>query len=797
MFRLLGRFTAAHPWAVCAAWLVAGVLLTRTAPAWDASTQDDDVRFLPGRCPSVRGYQLLEKAFPQDIFASRAIFAVERDGPLSRADFDLVDRCVDELKKLKEEEPSLQIGGIASYRDGMIGKRLTSADGACTLIQVALGTPFMALQTRATVDRADARLQEILREAGPDAPRLMATGPAGIGRDLIQASANSLEGTTLATVGLVIVVLLLVYRAPLLALVPLATIAISVWVSLQLLAILTQVPGVHLVNVARIFAIVILYGAGTDYCLFLISRYQEELSRGHNCRKAVERSIGNVGGALAASAGTVICGLGLMGFAEFAKVRCAGPAIALSLTVALLSSLTLAPAVLCILGRVVFWPSRVPGLLKKVHSHGLRGPSTASQDPLWERLSRSVVARPALIWSVAVVALLPLAVFGLQVTPNYKPTGELSPTCGSVLGVGAIQRHFNAGEIGPLTVLLAADRDWSTPPGRELIAHLSRGFKHLPNVHEVRSLTQPLGAPLELPSVPVEGKGLFAGLMKVVRNDLNAVLEHANRAARDFYIARVQDDSETRFVTRLDIVMKSDPFDAASVATFEQIQTWLQEFLPASARQMGRLQTECYGVTVSSHDLAEITEGDRVRVNTLVLGGIFLILLVLVRKPWLAAYLLLTVLFSYYATLGATALVGTWWSGRPLGQVDWRVPFFLFTILVAVGEDYNIFLMSRVLDEKKRHGEVEGTRRALAYTGGTITSCGLIMAGTFATLMLGGLGTLVQIGFALAFGVLLDTFVVRPFLVPAFTLMVWRVLRDDQADEVAIRPLPPKLQKAG
>lgn len=799
MFRILGRFTAAHPWVICGAWLAAGVLLTLAAPAWDASTQDDDVRFLPNRCPSVRGYHLLEKSFPQDIFASRAIFAVERDGSLTSADFSLVDGFVDALKTLKQEEPHLQIGGIASYRDGLIGKRLTSADGTCTLIQVSLGTPFMALQTRMTVDRADACLREILQKAGSDAPRLMATGPAGIGRDLIQASANSLEGTTLATVGLVVVVLLLVYRAPLLALVPLATIAISVWVSLQSLALLTLVPGVHLVNVARIFAIVILYGAGTDYCLFLISRYQEELSHGHDCRKALQRSIGNVGGALAASAGTVICGLGLMGFAEFAKVRCAGPAIALSLAVALLSSLTLAPAMLCLVGRVVFWPARVPSRQDHVHSHGLRGPSTASHDPLWERLSRSVVARPGLIWSVAVVALLPLAILGLNVTPNYKPTGELASTCSSVQGLGAIQRHFTAGEIGPLTVLLASDSDWSSPQGRELVSHLSRGFKHLANVHEVRSLTQPLGTPMELPAAsPVEGKGLFAGLMKVVRDDLNAVLDQANRAARSFYVARIEEGSHTRYVTRLDVVMDSDPFDAASVGTFEQIQTWLSQFLPESAQRMGNLQTECYGVTVSSRDLAEITEGDRVRVNALVLGGIFLILLVLVRKPWLAAYLLVTVLFSYYATLGATALVGTWWSSRPLGQVDWRVPFFLFTILVAVGEDYNIFLMSRVLDEKKRHGEEEGTRRALAHTGGTITSCGLIMAGTFATLMLGGLGTLVQIGFALAFGVLLDTFVVRPFLVPAFTLLVWRLLREErEPEEPVIRPLPAKLQKAG
>jgi RND superfamily putative drug exporter len=151
-----------------------------------------------------------------------------------------------------------------------------------------------------------------------------------------------------------------------------------------------------------------------------------------------------------------------------------------------------------------------------------------------------------------------------------------------------------------------------------------------------------------------------------------------------------------------------------------------------------------------------------------------MILVLLVRRPWLAAYLLATVLVSYLAALGATALAGTFWAGRPLGEVDWRVPFFLFTILVAVGEDYNILIIDRALKERKKHGADEGMRRALARTGGTITSCGVIMAGTFATLMFGGLGTLVQCGFALACGVLLDTFVVRPFLVPAFTLLVWR-----------------------
>src|SRR5262249_25245165 len=135
---------------------------------------------------------------------------------------------------------------------------------------------------------------------------------------------------------------------------------VSCWVALHLLALLTLIPGVYLVNVSKVFAIVLLYGAGTDYCLFLISRYREELRNGQRLPEALGRSVKGVGAALVASAGTVTCGLGLMGFAEFAKVRCAGPAIALSLGVVLVASLTLTPSLLHLLGKRVFWPGPVP-----------------------------------------------------------------------------------------------------------------------------------------------------------------------------------------------------------------------------------------------------------------------------------------------------------------------------------------------------------------------------------------------------------------------------------------------------
>jgi RND superfamily putative drug exporter len=786
MFDWVGRLAVNHPWRVVGAWIALAAAVSLAAPHWQSCAQDDDIRFLPERFPSLRGYHLLEQAFPHEVFASRAVFALERaDGPLRPQDFALADAMVEELVRLREQNADLKIGKILSHKDGLIGGRLTSTDGRCTLIQVSLGTPYLAFQTQTTVDFAEERLRQVLKAGGRDVPRLYATGAAGVGRDLLRASGDSLDQTTLATIVLVVVILLLVYRAPLMALVPLLTIAVSVWVAVHLLALATLLPGVHLVTISRVFAIVILYGAGTDYCLFLISRYREELGGGVARAAALRRTVRAVGSALAASAGTVICGLSLMGFAEFAKVRCAGPAIAVALVVGLLAALTLTPALVRLLGGALFWPRKAaaaePRFLGRLRGYdGSRATVGVGRwDAVWEWISGRVVARPLMVWLGSALLLAPLAFIGLQVVPTYRPTGELSPQSASIRGMKAIQKHFTAGETGPLTLLLTAAADWDTPEGKEQIAQVSTAIAGLDNVAEVRSLTQPLGKPLPVAGAAGSSSTLLGGLVKALGRDVSSAVDEATHAAHDFYVST----AGPQHVTRLDVVLRSDPFDGASIATLGTIEKWLAEELPRSQLPMGWVESALYGPTVHSRDLAVVTESDRRRVNLLVLGGIFLILLVLIRSLWLAGYLLLTVLFSYFATLGATTLFTMLCFGQPLGQLDWRVPFFLFTILIAVGEDYNILLVTRILQERRTHGNEGGTQRGLSRTGGAITACGLIMAGTFATLMLAGLNTLVAIGFALAFGVLIDTFIVRPFLVPTLMLLVWRASGRTEPEE--------------
>jgi RND superfamily putative drug exporter len=773
MFRILGQLVTQRPWLVCFAWIALGLSLALMAPSWDSRAQDDDIRFLPARCDSVRGYHLLAEAFPQDIFASKVVLVIERaDSDLTAADRDFVENLGHAISALGQAEPKLQLKNVLSPADPLIGSRLMSEDRRCALIQVSLGTPYLALRTVATVERVEALARQVLAEQGPEGLQLAVTGPAGVGRDLVKTTTSSLDATTVATLLLVVAILLFVYRAPALALVPLVSIAACVWVVLSSLALCTLIPGFYLVNITAVFAVVMLYGAGTDYCLFLISRYREELARGTRPATALARAVVNVGGALTASAATVVCGLGMMATAEFAKVRTGGPAIGLSLIVALAAALTLTPALLQILGTAAFWPVGAP----QPEADG------RPRRTLWTRLARVVVRRPLTVGLVAVLVLIPLAILGFQVRPSYRATAELSSRATSVRGLEALKRHFTPGEVGPITLLLVSPQEWDGDEGRSLIRILSATLSGMDNVAEVRSLTQPLGKPL-----PVSAPQL-PGMLSVF---LNKLCDPARAAARAHYTATLSSASPPKYVTRLDVVLRSDPFDPVSMKTLELIQGWLGETLPAETDTAAPTSLFCYGITVSARDMAQTTEADRLRLNTLVLIGIFLILLLLVRKVWLAGFLLGTVLLSYYTTLGATTIFATLCHGRPLYEVDWRVPFFLFVTLVAVGEDYNILLISRALYERKRHGAVKAMRRALGQTGGTITSCGLIMAGTCATLMLSGLSTLVQIGFALMVGVLLDTFIVRPLLVPSLTLWMWQREEEETVVEKSRRRIIP------
>jgi putative drug exporter of the RND superfamily len=770
MFQSLARLVNTRGWIIIVGWLAVTAALFKIAPTWESVSKDDDVKFFPAGYPSVIGQELLKKGFPKDVASSQAVIIVERaEGKLKRADFDFIASLASRMTRLKLEDQlenrNLGIKQVVDYRMPVLGPRLIGdaheGPGQASLILVSLHGTYIAKQTRIAMDK----LQEVLNgfEKPPEGLVVSMTGSAAVGRDMNRAAISSVSKTTWATVSLVVVILLIVYQSPLLALLPLLTIALSVLVSLKTIASLTLIEALHfqVINITDIFVIVVLFGAGTDYCLFLIARYREELARGRSGPEALTEAIEQVGGALVASAGTVIVGLGMLWFSSFAKIQYTGPAIALSLAIGLLAALTLAPVLLHWLRGAVFFPFRPP------HHEKGADPEQESleQIPLsktWGKIATVVINRPGLILSVSLLFLTPFAVLGARTNSNYSQLTDLSPDQPSIIGAKMVRRYFAAGELGPSTILIEHPKvDFRSEAGRGAIEKLSQALASLKNVAEVRSISRPLGRPPE---------GFFR--------------KNAEMMQRPFVDPRYvstspADPSDLNHITRVDLIFKSDPFSDPSLKALETVRQVILEAGQPGGTLAGLTEFGKFGLVGSTSmvaDLKEVTTRDEKRMYWMVTLGVYVILVVLLRRPWICLYLIATVVLGYLASLGITELVfrSLHHGPDPWVGLDWKVSFFLFVILVAVGEDYNIFLMARVLEEERKHGPIEGTRQAVMHTGGIISSCGLIMAGTFGSMLTGNLTALKELGFALGLGVLLDTFIVRPILVPAFVVLLHR-----------------------
>jgi RND superfamily putative drug exporter len=241
-------------------------------------------------------------------------------------------------------------------------------------------------------------------------------------------------------------------------------------------------------------------------------------------------------------------------------------------------------------------------------------------------------------------------------------------------------------------------------------------------------------------------------------------------------------------VTRVDVVFEDDPFSRDSIRQLSDLETSVLRHIATDRPERDNELSEVedfdvgsrtsllsIGSTASIRDLKEVTDSDQIRIDVLVLAGVYAILVILLRRPGISLYLIIGVFFSYFVALGVTFVVFEYVLGSPeeFGGLDWKVPMFLFTILIAVGEDYNIFLMTRIEEEQAEHGLVGGVVEALKKTGSVIAGCGVIMAGTFSSLLAGSLVGMQQLGFALAFGVVLDTMIVMPILVPAWLILLY------------------------
>jgi putative drug exporter of the RND superfamily len=795
MFDHLGRFVVRAWLPLLAGWVLLLGGLGLVAPRWDDVAESGQFSFLPKDVPSGRAGALFENAFPGEFAASTVVIVLSRDDekPIYDNRIFIERELKPGLQQIANEEGTM--GGVLTSPDptgsgGTLASRpqqspisriqtladrgsgLLLVDGYknATLVVIDLTLPFMDKHAWPTIQAIESLISALDKENKvPEGLNIALTGSAVVGRDFRQAELNSANIIERWTVWLVIALLLVIYRAPLLALIPIVTVFFAVQVSIKLLAIMASHDLIGLSETNRIYIAVLAYGAGVDYCLFLTSRYREELQRRSNPGEALAKAMGKVGGTLTASAATVICGIAMLVFAKFGKYHQAGITIPFSLFVVLGSAMTLSPALLRLTGAWAFWPLRpVSDATEQPASSSVarrlgRLLSLGFHARAWERIGQALQKRPGIIWLTSAVMMLPFAVVavGNYNSWDYGIVNDLARSAPGLAGNRELRQHFPAG-FEPLTILVQDESvDFTTSAGSRLIEALTARLeerKTALQIEDIRSVARPLG-------ITATEKEVLSGLERLSNPTL---YKEMRERAFDHYVSHAGELKG--HVTRIELVSGLDPLSRQGIENFARLEEILQVERPPGLEGS---QIGFVGPQANLRDLQVVTTNDLMRIEAAVPIVVFVILVFFLRELVVSIYLILTVLFSYLTTLGMTILV--FWLIDPAGfsGLDWKVPIFLFTILIAVGEDYNIFLLTRVKEEREAHGPLPGVTRAVVNTGGIISSCGFIMAGTFASLLAGSLLEMKEMGFALAFGVLLDTLVVRPLLVPAFLILLW------------------------
>ncbi len=584
--------------------------------------------------------------------------------------------------------------------------------------------------------------------------------------------------------------------------------------------------GAQFSTLTQAYLVVVIFGVGTDYCLFLVSRFREEL-RHKERLEAQTDSISRITPVIAASALTVIAAFLSLGISHFGMNRSTGYALAIGVAVTLLAGLTLVPALMSLFGKYLFWPVKT-FTVKKQGRFG------------WHVIGNWVSQHPVRV-AVPILIILLLPYLALpHLTRSADIISQLPPSVESVKGFKVMNAHFPAGELSPLTMLIESPQgnmtgtkalqgieqvvqslqktpgvagvDYYSAPAAQLstlaaqfrsigdavgkgsgldqltslqtsgqilqsLALKYPGILQSPNFQQAGvNLTQfgKISAQIQV-TQPADLPALLGQLQSViykVSDNYNGLVDEFNLKTGTAFTVFLQTTyfSTDKTIAKINITLSGDPYASSTLTTVAQIRKAAASSVSVSS--LAGDKTYVGGQSATQADIMLINDADFGRVVALSIAGILIVIMILLRSILAPLYMVATVLLNYGTTLGIT----TWLFLDVMkeGSLIYMIPLFIFVILVALGADYNIFLMSRIREETHDRSIKDAVSHAVANTGGVITACGIILAGTFATLVISPLRIVLQIGAAIAIGVIMDTFIVRALLVPAIATLVGR-----------------------
>ncbi len=685
MSRLVRRLRWLLPALVALAWLAAAGPLNAVGARLTGLQENDNAAFLPDSAESTRVVELQQRF--QDEQALPLLIVWERPEGIDAETRRAVTGRLAEIRAMLEEGDRLA---------GPVSPPIPSQDGQALQVIAPLRTDL----GEAIVETVE-EVRGVVEVPGATA---YVTGPGGVFADFANGFAGIDGLLLLAAFGVVLLILLVVYRSPILPLLVIGTAALALSAANAVAYLLARNDLITVNGQSQGIAAILVVGAATDYGLLLVARYREELRRHPSRYQAMAVAWRRSVAPIVASGGTVILGVLCLLLSDLASNRSLGPISAVNVVFAVLVALTFLPAALTLLGRAAFWPFRPRP-----------GSQASEQAGLWGWIAGLIRRRPASVLAATLAVLVAGAAFlptldadGIALADTIRGRSQ------AVDGQAVLARHFDAGVGSPAVIIT---------PARSAEA-VARAAGDVPGVAQVSPTTEAgsggPGAPADAPWTGQAEPRVVDGLV-----ELDAIL--------------------------------TDPADSdTAIATVGQLRQAVRAVEP---------QALVGGATATDLDTRQTTERDRAMIIPLVLAVVTVVLALLLRSLAAPVLLTITVVLSFAATLGIAALAFNHLFGFP--GSDPGVVLIGFVFLIALGVDYNIFLMSRAREESLEVGTREGILRALTVTGGVITSAGLVLAATFGALAVLPLLILTQVAFIVAFGVLLDTLVVRSLVVPA------------------------------
>ena len=741
VYRALGRFVVRRRWWVVGFWIAVTVLVSALLPALGSKVNDNNSAFLAKTAPSTVAANLGAPLFGGGA-GSRVgqidVVAV-RSGPLGPADVAAIGREIPRLRSVAQVHSVDVLGVSPDRRAAIIRVRATISRGDIE-------------KDKALVDALHATLA---RSAPPGGLQLHLAGQIATAVANQESSNRAGGQVQAASFVFVIVLLLLVFRSVPAAIVTLLPSALALTIANRVIGAMAD-AGVQISNITQVLLIVLLIGAGTDYGLFLVFRVREEVRAGHEPREAVERAVVRVGESITGSAGTVILALLTLLVASFGLYHDLGLPLAAGMTVMLALGLTLLPALLAILGRRAFWPSKVV--------------AGEQREGAWGKVARRLVTHPGKTLLVGVLVFLALAAGAL----GYKGSGFGGATTApqgsdAAAGNAALVAHFPQSSSNPANLVFRLPRSaWADA------APLARAGASLRASGAFKQLAGPLD-PNGTPLTPAALQGLHARLGPPQRLP---VIEPRGvgvaPATYNAYRATQQFLSADGTITQFEATLRAGAQD--STAALDATPR-IRSVVGAAGAAAGAVTQGVAGEAAAVYDINHTANHDLALVVPIAIVAIGLLLALVLRSAIAPLYLIVSVALSYLAALGVATIVFVDLGGD--AGISFILPFLMFIFLLALGEDYNILVMTRIREEARTLPLHEAVVRAISRTGSTVTSAGIILGGTFAVFaIVGGGGSdggqLRVIGFGLAAGILMDTFLVRTLLVPSTVMLLGR-----------------------